>query len=75
MVNVILKSEQLVFEYSLTDFQIGCPSCGSQVGGGTLISPTSNFGGTIKRAPSAAPSYFAQSAVRGKPIYLDFLLF
>jgi len=42
----------------------GCPSCGSQVGVGTLISPTSNFGGTIKRAPSAAPSFFAQSAIR-----------
>ena len=45
-------------------YTIGCVSCGSQGGNGTLA--PSNFGGTINRAPSIAPSYFAQTLGRGK---------
>jgi len=40
----------------------GCVSCGSQGGNGTLA--PSHFGGTINRAPSMAPSYFAQTLGR-----------
>ena len=43
---------------------LGCVSCGSQGGNGTLA--PSHFGGTINRAPSIAPSYFAQTIGRGK---------
>ena len=43
---------------------LGCVSCGSQGGNGTLA--PSHFGGTINRAPSIAPSYFAQTLGRGK---------
>ena len=45
-------------------FILGCVSCGSQGGNGTLA--PSHFGGTINRAPSIAPSYFAQTLGRGK---------